>query len=145
MIPVKKLAATVCLLAVFALWLALRRQEKEEPFVSLEQAYLAYAEDTQWEGTSSLLFDSVYRSGFKELKECIAREPNVALEFYRTVPDAHAIEFAIAAAEAVGIDARGKAKEVGFEALRDHLMSDFADYVKRTACRAEGRTPDSTR
>jgi hypothetical protein len=133
MSPVQRVAVMVGLVASVAIGFGLvqRRQEKADRFRSLERAYRAYAEDSHWEGTSSILFQSVYRSGFKELKECIARDPGVALAFYDAVPDARTIEFAIAAAEAVGIDARGRAKEVGYGMLRDCLMREFSDYVKQ--------------
>ena len=133
MSPVQRVAVMVGLVAsvVIGFGLVLRRQEKAESFASLERAYRAYAEDPNWEGTASILFQSVHRSGFKELKECIARDPGVALAFYDAVPDARTDGFAIAAAEAVGIDARGRAKEVGFEVLRDCLMREFSDYVKQ--------------
>jgi len=139
MIPVQRVAVVVGLLASVAIGFGLvqRRQEKADRFRSLERAYRAYAEDPNWEGTSSILFDSVYRSGFKELEECIARDPGVALAFYDAVPDARTIEFAIAAAEAVGIDGRGRAKKVGYEMLRDCLMREFSDYVKQPPCSRE--------
>ena len=147
MSPVQRVAVVVGLLASVAIGFGLvqRRQEKAESFASLERVYRAYAEDPNWEGTSSILFQSVYRSGFKELKECIARDPGAALAFYDAVPDARTSEFAIAAAEAVGIDARGRAKEVGFEVLRDCLMREFSDYVKwppnsRVPASENGRT-----
>ena len=133
MSPVQRVAVVVGLVASVAIGFGLvqRRQEKGDRFGSLERLYRAYAEDPEWEGTSSILFDSVYRSGFKELKECIARDPGAALAFYDAVPDARTDGFAIAAAEAVGIDARGRAKEVGFEVLRDRLMREFSDHVKQ--------------